>query len=439
MTARLLAGVLGAIVLTWVAAAILTYRDARRELETLLDAHLAQTAALLLVQAGHEIEEIGEEHVPALHGGGQRVAFQVWERGEVLRIHSPDAPNARFSDRLDGFSDVTVNGQPWRVFSAWGHKRKVLIQVGEDRAARDGLATAIALNVLKPIAFVVPVLGLLVWLGIRWSTRPLAALRREVLRRDPDNLAPLQVAGAPAEVVPLMESLDRLLARVRDSIDMERRFTADAAHELRTPIAAVRAHAEVARAAADDRERRAALDSIIAGCDRAARAVDQLLTLARLDPAAAARRREACDLREVARQALADVAPMAVERKVEVELAPGLPLSVPGDRDLLAMLARNVVDNAVRYSTPGGGVRVDVTGDRAMVRLTVTDEGPGIAPAERERLGQRFHRVAGSGQTGTGLGLSIVKRIADLHGGAVRFADGPGGRGLSVIIELPRV
>jgi two-component system sensor histidine kinase QseC len=435
---RLLGGVLGAIAITWLATAVLSYRDARREIDALLDAHLAQAAALLVAQASHEIEDVEREHAPALARYGQRVAFQVWERGRILRVHSADAPNVPLSSQREGFSDAEVDGRRWRVFSAWGPRRKVLIQVGEERAARDRIASAIGVNLVTPMAVALPLLAVLVWLGIRWSTRPLGALRAQVLQRDPANLAPLEAAGAPAEVAPLVESLNRLLARVRESMELERRFTADAAHELRTPIAAVRAHAEVARDATGDAERWAALERIVAGCDRASRAVEQLLTLARLDPAAAAAREAPCDVRELARQALADVAPMALDRKISVELEDGSAVSVAGDRALLAILARNVVDNAVRYSSAGGAVRVAVVADGAYARLLVTDQGPGIAVAERARLGQRFHRVAGSGETGTGLGLSIVLRIAELHRGRVRFADGPGGRGLTVIVELPR-
>jgi len=257
------------------------------------------------------------------------------------------------------------------------------------------------------------------------------------MRRDPDNLAPLDVADPPAEVAPLVVSLNRLLERVRASIESERRFTADAAHELRTPVAAVRAHAEVARAATDEAERRAALDSIIAGCGRAAHAIDQLLTLARLDPADAGGRHGPCDLRAVAREVLANLAPTAVARGVEVALTPGTAATVPGDRGLLGVLVRNIVDNAVRYSAPGDAVDVDVVPDGASVRLVVTDQGPGVPAADRPALGRRFSRLPGSRDTGTGLGLSIVKRIAELHRATVDFRDGTGGRGLTVVVAFP--
>jgi two-component system sensor histidine kinase QseC len=435
--ARLLIGVLGAVALVWVVTALYSYRDARREIDALLDAHLAQAAALLVAQASHELEDIEVEHSPALHRYGQKVAFQVWERGRRLRVHSADAPNMPLSPQTNGFSDVEIEGRPWRVFSTWADRNRILIQVGEERAARDRLATAIVTNLLTPLALALPVLGGLVWLAVRWSTRPLAALRAQVVERAPGNLAPLDVVDPPAEVAPLVASLNRLLDRVRASIDSERRFTADAAHELRTPIAAVRAHAEVARAATNENERRAALDSLLAGCDRAAHAIDQLLTLARLDPGDPREQSGSCDLRTVARETVAELAPAAVAKGLDVELTPGPPAVVRGSRGLLGILIRNVVDNAVRYSAAGGGIRVDVIRDSGAVRLTVTDEGPSIPAAHRQALGERFFRVPGTHEPGTGLGLSIVRRIAELHRANVEFRDGPGGRGLSVVVEFP--
>jgi two-component system sensor histidine kinase QseC len=362
MKGRLLAGVLAAVAVIWLATAVVSYLDARRELDELLDAHLVQAAALLVAQASHELEEIEMEHAPKVHRYGQRVVFQIWERGQVLRLHSADAPNERLSERLDGFSDADVGGRRWRVFSTWGHEQRFLIQVGEERAVRERLAATIGMNFLKPMAVALPLLGLLVWLGIRWGTRPLASLGAQVMQRDPNNLAPIEVTSPPAEVAPLVANLNRLLERVRVSMESERRFTADAAHELRTPIAAVRAHAEVARAATAESERRPALDSIVAGCDRAAHAVEQLPTLARLDPGESVGRSEVCDLRHVAKQVLADVAPMAVAKGIELELVEGPSVVVRGTPALLAILVRNIVDNAVRYSAAGESARVEVSG-----------------------------------------------------------------------------
>ncbi len=282
---RLLVMLLGTVAVVWLATAGYSYWDARHEIDELLDAHLAQSAALLVAQTGHELEEIDVEHAPQLHRYERRVAFQIWERGRTLRLHSANAPNERFSARDEGFSDAVVGDRRWRVFSSWDPKRRFLIQVGEQRSARDEIAARIGRNLLVPLAFALLVLGVLVYLSVSRATRPLANVNRQIAQRDPENLQPIAVDDCPAEVVPLVDGLNRLFGRVTRSIDDERRFTADAAHELRTPIAALRVQAQVARAAADDRERQHALDNVIAGCDRATHLVEQLLTLARLDPA----------------------------------------------------------------------------------------------------------------------------------------------------------
>ena len=251
----LLVVVLAAVAATWLATAIVSYFDARHELDELLDAHLAQSASLLVAQAGHESGEIELEHSPQLHPYGRRVVFQFWENGVVLRLHSANAPNVRLSPESEGFSDVDIDGRAWRVFSGWDAERRYLVQIGERRGTRDEIVAQIAKNLLWPLAVALPALGLLVWLGIDRALRPLRLINRQVEHRAPDNLLELDAADVPAEVVPRRgEYFNRLFGRVRASIENERRFTADAAHELRTPLAALRAQAQVARGADDATE-----------------------------------------------------------------------------------------------------------------------------------------------------------------------------------------
>jgi two-component system, OmpR family, sensor histidine kinase QseC len=433
---QLLILLLGAVALIWIATAVFSYLDTRHELDELLDAHLAQSAALLVAQAGHGDDAVDVEHSPQLHRYGRSVAFQLWERGTVLRLHSANAPNTRLSPRQDGFSDVDLDGRRWRVFSSWNAERQVLVQVGERREIRDEIVATIARNLLWPLAVALPVLGLLIWLGVERATRPLRLLNREVEARAPDNLAALDLGVVPPEVAPLVASLNRLFGRVTASIDNERRFTADAAHELRTPLAALRAQAQVAQGADADRERRHALDGVIAACDRATHLIDQLLTLARLEPDSFRARRERCDLAEVARVAAGEVVPAALAKDIEIEVAADAVASVPGDARLLRILVRNLVDNAVRYSAPRTSVRVQVGARDGVPFVAVADEGPGVPAGEREQLGRRFHRLVGTEASGTGLGLSIVRRIAELHGATVEFADATPGPGLVVAVSF---
>ena len=436
---RLLVSLLVAVAGTWVATAVVSYIDARHRVHELLDAHLAQSTALLVAQVGHDLEEIDTEHAPQLHKYGRRVAFQIWEDGRELRLHSQQAPERRLSARDEGFSNTEIEGRHWRVFSSWDARHKYLVQVAEQWEVRQKIVGGIGRDLLWPLVIAVPALALLIWVSVARATRPLRLLGRDVAARDPLTLQPLEPRELPSEVVPVVFSLNQLFERVRHMVERERRFTADAAHELRTPIAGLRAQTEVARGATDARERNAALDHILEGCDRASRLVDQMLTLARLEPAGRLPTAQPCTLRSLARTTLAELAPEALARQIELVLADGPEVTVRGEPALLAVLVRNLVDNAVRYSPSHTRVLVTVSLADSGPMLIVEDQGPGMSEAARAHLGERFFRVAGTGESGSGLGLSIVKRIAELHAARVAFEPGPADRGLRVIVSLPPV
>jgi two-component system sensor histidine kinase QseC len=432
---RLLLALLATTLLVWGVTLYFSYRDTRHELDELLDAHLAQSASLLIAQIGHETDEIDVEHSPRLYRHQRKVAFQIWERGKSLLLHSASAPNIRLSSVAEGFSDSEAGGDPWRVFSAWDDTRHFLIQVGERREARDELARSVARNMLLPLLVALPVLALLIWFGVARALRPLQVLGNQVALRHADNLAPIEVTTAPSEVLPLLEGLNTLFARVRASIDSERGFTADAAHELRTPLAAIRTQAQVARAAGGDAERRRALENVIAGCDRTAHLIDQLLTLARLEPNHPVQR-EAVDLQTLVANVVAELAPAAIAKDVDLQLVSHIAAPVAGSSGLLAILVRNLIDNAIRYTARRSVVEVAVTPTGDGAEFSVLDQGPGIAEHELGRVWDRFYRVLGSGETGSGLGLSIVKRIAELHDAKVTLAPGSGGTGLHVQVRI---
>ena len=433
---RLLLLVLGATALVWLATLAFTWRDARHETAELLDAHLAQAAALLIVQAASgEIEEVDTEHAPMLHRHARKVAFQVWEKGRELRLHSVNAPNQPLGTRQEGFSDRVVDGQAWRVFTAWDDSHEMLVHVGERMGVRNDLADRLVGGLLAPLLLAVPALAALLWLAIRGGLRPLTGLRDQVARRDPANLAPIEDAHAPAEVVPLIEQLNRLFERIRASLERERRFTADAAHELRTPVAAIKAQAQVARVAGSDGARNHAIDQVVSGADRAGRLVDQLLTLARVD-AVDLGRLAVHPLRPIAEEVLAHAAPRALAAGMTVELAEGPDPGIRCEPGLIAVLLRNLVENAIAHAG-GGRVLVALTQQPAGAALSVSDEGPGIAPQDRARAMERFHRLESAAEGGSGLGLSIVQRIAELHGASVQLGAGAQGRGLRVEVTFP--
>jgi two-component system sensor histidine kinase QseC len=431
---RLLIVLLAAVLLVWLATAVYSYFDARHEVDELLDAHLAQSASLIVAQVGHELEGIEVGHAPQLHRRSRRVAFQIWEGGSALRLHSVNAPETRLSNREEGFSNTRLEGKGWRVFSTWDDRHRFLVQVGERDAIRREIAAGVARSLLVPLIFALPALGLFVWISIVRALRPVSVLGRTVEARAPDDVAPLESAGTPAEVVPLVRSLNALFARVANLIERERRFTADAAHELRTPLAALRAHAQVAHDATRDDERSRALDQVISGCDRATRLVEQLLTLARIEPEQRLHPSGRCDLRALAQRAVAELAPAALSKNIDIELAGTGAAEIACNQGLVSVLLRNLIDNAIRYSPRESRVCVAVDGAAGGTSVSVTDEGPGIAPEERSKVGRRFYRILGTGESGSGLGLSIVRRIAEIHDATVSLENGAAGKGLRVSV-----
>lgn len=428
---RLLALMLTAIALIWIGTAAFTYHDAREEFDEVLDGHLAQAASLLLVQASHDLDELETEHAPLLHKYARRVAFQIWEKGRRLRLHSANAPQQPLADNERGFSDSTIDGIGWRVFSTWDESGEFLIHVAERTDVRDELARDIANNLLQPLLLSLPLLAILLWVAVARGLKPLVSLTREVEQREPGNLASLDTSSAPREVMPLIERLNRLFAGIAASLQKESRFTADAAHELRTPIAAIKAQAQVARAASSDAERNHALDNAILACDRASRLIAQLLTLARVDTPDNSVL-EPCQLGDIAAEVIAALAPAAVEKGVQLELLAAAETTVQGNPELLRVLLRNLLDNAIQHTSSGTSVQVDIDVEPGATCLSVSDNGPGIAEDERARVLERFYRPLGTQSSGSGLGLSIVKRIAEVHDATLQILAMSEGRGLRV-------
>ena len=438
---QLLVLLLSTVSAAWIVAAGVSFRDARHEVSEVLDAHLAQTASLITVQrdGDEDHDEVDTEHAPVLHRYGRRVMFQVWDGGTILGLHSQQAPDTPLSPVRDGFSDASIGGARWRVFSTWDARDRVLVQVAEHFSERDELATAVARNFVVPLAIALPVLGLVIWAAVGRAMQSLTHVDQQVSSRTADNLTALDVADAPSEIGALVGSLNALFARIHGLIEQERRFTADAAHELRTPLAGIRAQAQVARGATDDTQRARALDGVMTGCDRATHTVEQMLTLARLAPDAVSFQPVPVDLGTVLQETISQLASAALAKRIDIDLTHDQRVLVPGDAGLLAILFRNLIDNAIRYSPPATSVNIAIETGEATACIRIRDAGPGISAEQRANIGRRFYRVPGTHAPGSGLGLSIVQRIIDLHRGTLRLESPPAGVGLQVSIELPRL
>ncbi|MBI5278096.1 MAG: sensor histidine kinase N-terminal domain-containing protein [Burkholderiales bacterium] len=415
LQARLVALVVAAMVTVWSAAAVTVWLDARHELDELLDGHLAQAAALLVVQQSRDMDEGHGLDAPPLHRYAPKVAFQVFHEGRLAMrsTNAPQQPMGRLP-AASGFEDLRIDGADWRVFTARGAESDVVVHVGERRDSRAAILAAVLQSMLWPLLLALPLLAAATWWAIRSGIEPLRRLGRVLSARRADDLQPVGIDGAPAEMQPLLASLDGLFDRIAVLLDAERRFTADAAHELRTPLAAIRAQAQVALHEADPGQRRHALLAALQGCDRATRVVEQLLTLARLE-AGESGGRSNVDMGAVTQGLLAELAPAALARGQSLELDAEPGCVVEGDEMLLGVLLRNLVDNALRYSPEGARVRVRVRRSGDQVVVAVEDSGPGIAQDQLARLGERFWRFRREDGGGSGLGWSIARRIAQAH------------------------
>jgi len=434
---RLLVSMLAMATLIWLAAAAMTWFDAQHEIDELLDAHLAQAAALLVVQGDGDEDDFAD--APALHKYAPKVAFQVFMGGHLI-TRSSNADTQAMAQHASGFATVQLpTGERWRVFATANPAREVQVYVGEQLESRQSILWAVMRSMMVPLMFALPLLGLAVWWSVRNGLAPLHALGLQLARRPPQAMEAIPLQGLPSELQPMVQELNALFERIGRMVETERRFTADAAHELRTPIAAIRAQAQVALGAAHDAEQRDhALRSTLQGCDRITRLVEQLLTLARLE-AQQAEMQQAVDLGGVCRQVIGDLVPAALCRQqtIALDVDAESTCTVSANEVLVGVLVRNLVDNALRYSLKGAQVEVSVQCSASGVVLCVQDSGPGMTDADMQRLVERFYRVLGNEQPGSGLGWSIVRRLAHAFGASVTVQRSDALGGLRVCVRWP--
>lgn len=416
------------VTLGWAAALALSYQDAHHEIDEIFDANLVQVAQLLLALANEYDDDDDIAHLSGdFHKYQKKILFQLWDEEGHLLLRSRHAPRQPLTKEA-GFAEARdQDGRRWRYFSQWDEGRDLRAVVAEDHEVRHELAGHIASRLLIPALLGLPLLAAWIWFAIRQGLAPVGAIANQVAQREPQNLSPITPGVAPTELRPLLLALNSLLARIDQALDNERRFTADAAHELRTPLAALAIQAQVAARARDAQERDHALAQIVEGSRRAGHLVEQLLTLARLDPAAALTATPV-RLEKIATEVCAAQAATALARDIRLELEPGDGATVRGNAELLRILLRNLVDNALRYTPSGGRVLVAIELSQQGIRLRVSDSGPGIPPEQRALALKRFHRLAGQAIEGSGLGLSIVAAIAELHGARLELDDGLGGQ-----------
>lgn len=437
---RLLVILCGSIVTAWFATAFFSYLDTKRQIDEMLDTSLIQSADFLLVLLDRlppgELD--GASPLELGTGKEQMVAYRVWTSDRSPGIRSPGMPMLSPDTWKPGFSDRAGDQEQWRVYGA-RNESGLFIEVAQRHEFRTAFAESVATHIMHPVWFAIPLLAILIWFSVRWGLAPLQTVTENVERRSASNLEPLNPQEAPSEIRPLLDALNRLFARIGTLLERERRFTADAAHELRTPLAAIKTHAQVARQARDAGERRQAIESVIQGTDRANRLVEQLLVLARLDHQSMSVAQERVNLTEIVVNGVIDETPRATAKWVDLGMSEGTDNEaiITGNADLLKILIRNLLDNAVRYTPEGGKVNASVRLHDGRVILQIADSGPGIPPERRKRVFDRFYRVEGSAQQGCGLGLSIVSRIAEIYSASIDLTDGLDAGGLAVTVIFP--
>lgn len=436
LRARLIGILLGAITLTALVQAAAQYYTALSQADIIFDRHMQKMAhslssggPLVNAQASNDAnaDKANEDFVVQLWNP-QGVPF--FQSAAHLSLRKPAEP---------GFSYVeTLDNRTYRVFAL--STPTEIIQIAQDMAARRDMASTLAVRTAGPSVLTALVLMLVVWWVIGRSLAPVASVRMQMASRKADDLSPVDEAGLPEEIRPLMHELNLLFSRVQHAFEAQKNFVSDAAHELRSPLAALKIQVQALQRAPDSSTRDLGIKRLTAGIDRAVHLVDQLLVLARQEASATERMdNERVDLAQIGLLAVAEATPAAQARQIDLGVRQANRSLVAGYPEALRILIRNLLDNAIKYTPAGGTVDLDVVQTPAGIVLSVEDNGPGIPPSDRDRVSDRFYRISGTTPDGSGLGLAIVKAIADIHGANLSIDASPRLGGLRVQVEFKKL
>jgi two-component system sensor histidine kinase QseC len=433
---RLLLYLLICAPIVWAVALVASANRARHEVNELFDTEIIRLARQ--VQATLVGATLPGQALPAAPTGGEAdlrdLAVAVWNAdGQLLLVDREGVQLPRRTD-ASGFVDTAIDGKPWRVYYLQASRGEWLVAAGQRLHERDELVWGLVASQLLPWLLVLPVLLLAMAWAVKRALAPVHVLTSELLERSADDLRPVPAGHAPSELQPMLTAMNGLFARIESTLERERRFTADAAHELRTPLAVLRAQWDVLRGATGEAERSRAAAQLDAGMVRMDRLVTQMLALSRLESTDRLPQANEVHWPPIVEQVMSDMLPLAERRHIELDCdwpaAGTTPLPLQGDADLLAVLLRNLLDNAIRYAPERSTVtlRFDAS------TLAVENAGAPLSPETLAHLGERFHRIDGHSESGSGLGVSIVQRIAALHGLALRYHTRGDGQG--VVAEL---
>jgi two-component system sensor histidine kinase QseC len=436
---RLLAAIVAASTVLWLASLGIVTVIAWQETNGVFDDALEESGYMLMA-ATTDWDERGLLALARPGSAQDRkvdMQYQLVVAGRVIQRTggAPARPFVAGFDDDDGFADVDVDKRRWRVFVVRDKERNVEVQVGQKHSKRFDILEELADHLWLPVLGFLALLVLVCWLLTGRVLQPLRRTASAIAAKTPDDLAQVPLAGQPRELLPIVQALNGVLARLDAALQAERRFTADAAHELRTPLAGLHMHVQLLQRQHPDLSGpfRKLRDDI----GRVTALVDSLLALARMDPLSREQLdRETVALAPLLERVRAAHAQEAAQRGIALTVRCE-PDAVDANPHMLEIALRNLVDNALRYCPDGSRIDIEASRIERHARLTVRDDGPGVDPAAMARLTERFFRVLGQGQGGSGLGLSIVQRIVELHGGKLAFGPGLDGRGLGATVELP--
>ena len=398
------------------------------EIDEVYDAQLAHSAKVLLQLTEHEVDQnklgqiqLGEERPELAHRYENKLTFRIWKNSKLItQSHQAEI----FGDfrAPPGFSNQIIAEEKWRFFVFLDEKAGFNVEVGERYEVRTELIYKILAGLFIPLSLFIPLLLLIVWLAVTSGFRPLLRISKAVDDRDTNDFAAIEIEGVPLEIHPLINAINRLLSRIQSSFERERHFTDNAAHELRTPLAAMKTQTQVLlKKAVNMPDCQEGLNNLHAAIDRAAHMVDQLLSFARLQSENI--EFENIDLSIIVEEALKDISPLAARKNLELEARLEPRLYISGNHNALSIMIRNLVDNAIKFTNKGGKINILTERSGIDVILRITDTGQGIPHTEKDKVFERFYRVKKSGSPGSGLGLSMVKWVCDIHHAEVKLED----------------
>jgi len=431
---------------------------AHKDIQIQLDAELIRTASRMqaffsdnltqrdLMQVQHNLNQLTDptsvlkQYAPehkAASEAENNLEFQIWNKQGRLILHSRQAPKIPLSNGKNGLTTLWLNGHSWRVNTVYNPINNLTIMVAERSNYRQQLENQLTQDSIFIMLITYPFLGFLIWIIVGRGLDTLKKVAEEVRHRAPTNLKAVDIESVPTEIEPLVSELNNLFHRLKEAFFRYERFTADAAHELKTPLAALSTQIQVALKADTPEGRNQALLKVLTGVNRSTHVVQQLLTLSRMRPEAGINDPTEINLARMASDVAILLAPEAIAKNIDLELlSPDSKASIIGNITAVSILLRNLVDNAIRYTQKNGKVQIDISETENHVILRVIDNGPGIPEEQREQVFERFYRIMGNKATGSGLGLGIVLQIVKLHKATIELLTPASGKGLEVNVSF---